>query len=278
MRGNKTLPVLMTASVSTRGMKEAYYSAEERELMYIETLNYYIKTIMSNPGQCIVFAENSGWDLEHLKAQLNHFDPDRLTFISLHPDLFDISKGKGYNELLMMNLAIEESEIIEQAGGFVKVTGRYPIYNLPYYVEKATEALDNGKVLYCDVKDHRIYDFLRLGWTGHSFYSVLYGVSNEYYLHNIGPKYKVLNDYDNRLVEGMLYQLIVDESKNGRNRWRGEIGDKIIARFKREPVCGGLQGSRMTAWSFSADQNSLKSKVKRWIGNSFRILLPWVWF
>ena len=272
------VPVLMTASVSTRGMKDAYYAAEEREMMYIETLNYYIETVMSDPNQHIVFAENSGWNLEHLKAQLNHFDPERLTFISLDPDLFDISKGKGYNELLMMNLAIEESEIITRSGGFVKVTGRYPIYNLPYYIKEASDAFENGKVLYCDVKDHNIYDFLRLGWTGHSFYSVLYGVKNEYYFHNIGPKYKELNDYDNRLVEGMLYQLIVDESKSGRNWWRGEIGDRIIARFKREPVCGGLQGSRMAAWSFSADQNNLKSKIKRGIGNGFRIILPWIWF
>ena len=276
---SKPLPVLMTASVSTRGMKNAYYSDEEREHMYVETLNYYIKHVMSDVRQCVVFVDNSGWDLDHLKAQLDSFDSNRLTFISLSPESFDISKGKGYNELLMMNMAVNKSQTIQDARGFVKVTGRYPIYNLPYFVKKATEALEDGKVMFCDVKDHHIYDWLRLGWSGHGFYSVLYGVSNAYYLQNIAPRYQVLNDYEGPLVEEMLYQLMNEESIHGKNKWRGEIGDgKIIARFKREPICGGLQGSRMSAWSFSVDQNDWKSKIKRGIGNGFRLLLPWVWF
>ena len=233
----KPLPVLMTASVSTRGMKNAYYSDEERERMYVETLNYYIKHLMSDVRQSIVFCDNSGWDLNHLMLNLlnlDSYDSNRLTFISLPPESFDISKGKGYNELLMMNMAVSKSQTIQDAGGFVKVTGRYPVYNLPYFVKKATEALKDGKVMYCDVKDHHIYDWLRLGWSGHSFYSVLYGVSNEYYMQNIAPKYKILNDYDGPLVEEMLYQLMNEESSHGKSKWRGEIGDgKIIARFKR---------------------------------------------
>jgi len=149
--------------------------------MYVETLNYYIHVLLSDKRQHIVFAENSGWNMDHLKEQLIDYDSDRLLFISLSPELFDISKGKGYNELLMMNMAISDSQVIQDAGGFVKVTGRYPIYNILYFVKKATSALESGKDLYCDVKDHSLYDRLRLGWSGHSFYSVLYGGRNDYY-------------------------------------------------------------------------------------------------
>ena len=35
------LPILMTASVSTRGMAGADFSDEEREKMYLETLGFY---------------------------------------------------------------------------------------------------------------------------------------------------------------------------------------------------------------------------------------------
>ncbi len=273
------LPVLMTASVSTRGMKDAYYSDDEREHMYVDTLNYYIKVLLANERQSIVFAENSGWDIEHLKGKLVAYNPNQISFLSLSPRLFDISRGKGYNELLMINMAISESPRIQSAGGFVKVTGRYPIYNMPYFVEKATLAIASGKVLYCDVKDHRIYDWLRLGWSGHSFYSVLYGVRNDYYWLNIGPRYRELDDYDGHLIEGMLYQLMEKESVRGRSKWRGEIGGGCIsARFKREPICGGLQGSRVAAWSFSTDQNDLKSRIKRFCGNCIRRLTPWIWF
>ena len=279
MKDVKPLPVLMTALVSTRGMKKAFFSDEERERMYVETLNYYIKSLLANENQSIVFAENSGWDMEHLKGQLNEYDPNRLIFISLSPELFDISKGKGYNELLMMNMAIRESPVIQDAVGFVKVTGRYPIFNLSYFVEKATDALALGKVLYCDIKDHKIYDWLRLGWEGHSFFSLLYGVRNDYYWQHIAPKYTELNDYDGHLVEGMLYNLMVEENALGRYKWRGETGGgRVSARFKREPICGGLQGSRISAWSFSADQNDWKSQVKRFAGNCIRCLTPWFWF
>lgn len=269
----------MTASVSTRGMKKAYFSDEERERMYVETLNIYIDGIMQNEAQDIVFAENSGWDLEHLKSQLHPYDSRRLIFISLPPECFDISKGKGYNELLMMNMAIEQCRVLLDAGGFVKVTGRYPFYNLSYFVDQASKAIENGSVLYCDVKDHRLYDWLRLGWSGHSFYAPLYGVRIDYYLQSIAPRYKDLNDYDGHMVEGELYKLMKQEMAHGISKWRGDIGrGKIVARFKREPVCGGLQGSRIAAVSFALDQNDWKSKLKRFIGNSIRILTPWFWF
>ena len=53
----------MTASVSTRGMKGADFSDEERETMYVSTLQHYIDNVLKgHPERRIVFAENSGWD------------------------------------------------------------------------------------------------------------------------------------------------------------------------------------------------------------------------
>lgn len=56
---NKNVPVLMTASVSTHGMKSALFSDEEREQMYLSTLAYYLENM---PGVKFVFAEYSGWN------------------------------------------------------------------------------------------------------------------------------------------------------------------------------------------------------------------------
>ena len=43
------LPLLLTASISARGMKGACFSDEEREAMYLAALKWYL--------------ENSGWNL-----------------------------------------------------------------------------------------------------------------------------------------------------------------------------------------------------------------------
>lgn len=114
------LPILMTASVSTRGMKGACFSDEERYKMYLETLRHYISQFFINSPKGnvkLVFADNSGWDLQTFHDDLSkQFESEiinsNIEFISLPPELFDITKGKGYNELLMINLAIDKSVFI----------------------------------------------------------------------------------------------------------------------------------------------------------------------
>lgn len=42
----KKLPLLMTASVCTRGMINADFTAAEREKMYVEALTFYIEHLL----------------------------------------------------------------------------------------------------------------------------------------------------------------------------------------------------------------------------------------
>lgn len=272
---NGTIPVLMTASVSTRGMVGACFSDTEREEMYIGALSYYIQHLLpQNKEQRIVFAENSGWDLCSFKHKLPEYDKSRIEFISLDPELFDISKGKGYNELLLINQTIEQSEFIRKAGAFFKVTGRYPIYNLGYFVRKASYAiLNRGIKLYADMKDHKLYDYLRLGWNGRSFECRLFGVDNKFYIENIAQLYKACYDYNEsgsekgKLLEDVLYDFV-----------KASPSKDIVIRFKREPHFGGLEGSNISALSFSKNQDSTKAKIKRMIGNGIRVFLPFFKF
>jgi hypothetical protein len=231
-----------------------------------------------DPKQKIVFAENSGWSMECIKEKLPKFDPNRLEFISFPPDLFDISRGKGYNELLLINLAIERSSFIQECGAFFKVTGRYPIFNIHYFIIQATKAINNGTELYCDIKDHQLFDLLHLGWCGHSADTRLFGVKTPYYNKNIGSHYTEVDDYNGPIIEGFFFQLIKNESKKGINKFTGDIGNgRIKCRFPKEPQFGGMEGSYIVAGLFSADQNSLTNKMKRLVGNGFRKLLPWIW-
>ena len=96
------LPLLMTASVSTRGMVGACFTDEEREKMYRESLMIYEKMLIGG-GETykIVFVDNSGWDLSSIKSSVK--ENPSIEFLSLDSEDFDVTKGKGYNELLLIN-------------------------------------------------------------------------------------------------------------------------------------------------------------------------------
>ena len=124
-------PILLTASVDTRGMKSAMFPAPKREQMYIDTLNFYIDDLSKRKGNySLVFAENSGWQPNLILEKLHKADNVDLEYLALDPEKFDISKGKSYNEFLLLDMATLQSEKVQKAGRFFKVTGRYPIKNI----------------------------------------------------------------------------------------------------------------------------------------------------
>lgn len=261
------LPILMTASVSTRGMKGACFTDDERERMYLNALSYYLLAL---PDAKIVFAENSGWNLEDFARKLPEECRRRLgdvEFISLPIDLFNNSRGKGYNETIIMHEAVLRSKFIGEAGQFFKVTGRYPIYNLGYFLCKAEKALAKGCEIYCDIKDHKLYDWLGTGWTGHSFETRLYACSNDFFENVFYSRLPQCNDYEGRLLENVYFEALKEHA-----------GQPKSLRFKREPHFGGLAGHTIDAASFSQKNDGLKSKAKRFVGNSIRIAMPWFKF
>lgn len=262
------IPLLMTASISTHGMVGACFSDEERLEMYRETLIFYLKKLKKFPQFPIVFVDNSGFDLSKLQNdEMNEFiDYQKIEFISLPQEKFDISKGKGYNEAKLISLAINSSEFIKNSGRFMKVTGRYPLYNVLYFLKNSEKFFNQGIKLYCDIKDHKLYDWLGNGWCGHSFCSKIYSCSIEFWEDYIKPDIEELNDYQGFLIENLLF-------RNCRH-----VNLPKILRFKREPQFGGLEGSNIDAISFSKNQDSLKTKSKRLIGNFIRTFLPWFWF
>lgn len=261
------LPILMTASVSTRGMQGACFSDQEREQMYINTLLYYVKNILTDKRQRIVFAENSGWDIKNIQNQLPEDILQQIEFLSIDPSEFDISKGKGFNEMLLIRHSINQSKFIQNAKAFFKVTGRYPIYNLKKFVKQASRAIYfDGVELFGDMKDHNLYDWLGLGWNGHSFECRLFGCTNNYYINEIAPNYVNCNDYNGNLMEDELFKIMKKTNR------------KVHLRFRQEPHLGGLEGSTSQAVSFSKNQDSFKGKIKRFIGNTVRVVLPWFWF
>lgn len=128
----KVIPILLTASVDPHGMQGAMFTVEERERMYVDTLQYYISLFKKSGNiQPLVFCENSGWPIASIREKVG-YTPENIPieYISLSQELFDNTKGKGYNEFKMIDICLEQSQVVKKWGCFFKVTGRFPIKNV----------------------------------------------------------------------------------------------------------------------------------------------------
>lgn len=261
----KRLPLLMTASVDTHGMSQARFSPQQREEMYINVLRFYGKKLLDKSNYTLVFVENSGWDLNRIKAALPEKYLQKTEFLALDPQQFDISRGKGYNEVLLIKTAIEQSVTLQKHQAFLKVTGRYPVFNIRYFLDYGSrEILEKGKDLYIDIKDHSLYGKLGLNWCSRFADVRLFGVTNTFFLNYVATEKHHLNDSEGKMFEGLMYNLI-----------KPRMDDRqLVYRFNREPRYGGLEGTLIPAFSFAENQNSFKSRVKRLTGNMLRLVAP----
>lgn len=266
------LPILLTASVDTRGMKGAKFSAKEREKMYIDTLNYYISDFSNRKENFIlVFAENSGWNEESITTKLKKADNVSIEYEVLSPDLFDQSKGKSYNEMLILDIVAERNKSIIDAGGFFKLTGRFPILNLYKLMKEVDKRNRGGQLrLYQDCKDHKVYEWLHLPINGHAADCRYFAVNLNFYNKYIRGKYKIMNDHDGKCVEWFFLQII--------RKHKHENG--VFGRFRTQAHLTGAGGHSLgqgNAFFYSTDNDSTVMKIKRGIRQLLRWLMPWWW-
>lgn len=261
------IPILLTASVDTKGMQGAKFSAPERESMYVNTLNYYISDFSKRNGKYhLVFAENSGWDKDSILSKLKKSQNVSIEYISLDADDYDISKGKSYNEMLLIDQASELSDAIKEAGGFFKLTGRYPIKNV-YALMSEVERYRGGYNLYCDCKDHKLYEWLHLPINGHAGECRYYAVSLSFYNQNFRGRYSELNDFEGKSVESLFLQVIRE------NRGKHGVHDRFWTQAYITG-CGGHTLGNKKGLFYSTDYDSSVMKFKMGLRQVLRWLLP----
>ena len=266
-------PLLLTASIDTRGMKGAMFAAEEREKMYVDTLNFYIKEFEKRNihGQ-IVFAENSGWPKERVLQKLRTSELAEIEYIALDTDGFIQEKGKSYNELLMMDKAIRRSKLIKEAGYFFKLTGRFPILNALDLINEAERwgESNGGLLFYGDCKDHKVFDWLGMNINGHVGESRYYAVSTDFWDQHFRGCYVEMNDYDGRIVENLILDVI--------RKTKHEQG--VHCRYRTQARFTGSGGHTLgngSTFFHSTDNDSLVVKTKLGIRQMIRWVLPGVW-
>ena len=255
----------MTASVNPRGMAGlSVNDIAEREGQYLGTLQFYLQ---NEAIAEIVFIENSDHDLAAFRKLAAEYPKKRVEFISCNLNGYPREYGKSYGELLTLDYAAEHSQFVAAAGGYFKVTGRFPILNMGKLLTEAEKRQPWD--FFCDNKDHRIYDWLHNGWTGHACDTRFFGVTLEFYRKHFFGRASELDDSQNKLIEFMFFHTAKQAQLDG---------EAVIRRFCTEPEYAGKAGHVQTALLQVNDYSGPVAKTKRRIRQLARWLTPWFWF
>lgn len=265
------IPILLTASVDTRGMSGAKFAAHEREKMYVDTLNYYIDVLSNKEGKFeLVFAENSGWNKNSILTKLHKANNVYIEYVSIDYNLFDQKKGKGYNEMLMLDIASELSSTIQNYGAFFKLTGRFPILNLYSLLLEVEKRGGNNMRFYADCKDHCVYELLRMPINGHAGECRYYAVSLEFWNKYFRDQYENLDDFKGPLIEDFFLSVM--------RKTKDEEG--VNCRFRTQAAFAGNGGHVLgngLSFFYSTNNDSVVMKFKRGLRQVIRWCFPWWW-
>lgn len=155
--------LLLTATIAVNPGVPGVSASDpkEREESYAVTLRYFLR---HHPRlRRLVFAENSGWPLNRLE-EVTRTNPlsKEVELVSLQANDFPGSFGKGYGEALLIDRALAVSEILHRVGYVAKLTGRQRLLNATTLLERVPAPVH----FLCDLKDHGIYEVLRLPAAG----------------------------------------------------------------------------------------------------------------
>lgn len=265
------IPILLTASVDTRGMSGAKFAAHEREKMYVDTLNYYIDVLSNKEGKFeLVFAENSGWNKNSILSKLHSSDNVYIEYLSIDYNLFDQEKGKGYNEMLLLDIASEQSAAIQNYGAFFKLTGRFPILNLYELLKEVKKRGGGNMQFYGDCKDHKVYDLLHMPINGHAGECRYYAVSLNFWNKYFRDQYVNLDDFKGPLIEDFFLSVM--------RKTKYEKG--VNCRFRTQAAFSGNGGHLLgkgLSFFYSTNNDSAVMKFKRGLRQVIRWCFPWWW-
>ena len=136
-----------------------------RQKQYIAALQWYL----NNTNFKILFVENTNCDLS--EYFVNEIKNGRLEMLTFNGNNYDIKRGKGYGEALILEYGLNHSALLKQASSFVKITGRLICTN----INLLTKCCGKDNVLYARIVrdeqkkltcDSRLFisslDFLRI--------------------------------------------------------------------------------------------------------------------
>lgn len=269
------IPLLLTATVNPQGMKGANFDPKERVEMYVSALKFY-----ASKGLKVVFAENSGWIRDGLAISgewleiIEKFDNVELVDVS-GPE-YDQSRGKGYNETILLHKAVLKSRFVKEAGCFFKITGRLKVMNIEKLLKECLDiderlAVSGERLRFlADCKDHKVYEWLHMPINGHAGECRYWFASVDFFEKYMWPRYDELNDYEPNIC--LAEDLMLDVCR----KTRGMAGCRD--RFRTQARISGKGGHTLgKGWGFfySTDNDSFALRAKCFIRQCLRWCMPW---
>ena len=137
-----------------------------------------------------------------------------------------------------------------------KITGRLFLINLTELLEAVRRPFD----LMVDLRDHGLYEMLRLPYSGRHSDTRCMVMTPSFYDEALRGKYLTLNEETGRFVENLLYEVAKDPNYIGRT----------IRRFPIEPDFRGLAGH------LNRNYGGRKEIFKRRMRGAMRVVIPWL--
>ena len=131
------LPLLLTGTVHVRDIPFTARADPELRLQdYRAAMQQWLR---NRSVSRVVFCENSGFDLDSFSDLLEYAGSQgkQLELLSFEAPPYPSHRGKGYGEMLILRHALLHSEILQQGGLFIKVTGRYYVSNICAIIQGA---------------------------------------------------------------------------------------------------------------------------------------------
>ena len=263
------IPILLTATVNPKGMRGAMFRPDERAAMYRAALDFYVGELAMMPGGGrIVFAENSDTRLSLPTLPGNV----ELEYLNVPLDGFDITKGKGYNEVLLILKAVQSSAFLREAGCFFKLTGRLRLLNIRSMLAECERRGRTTPLRFlADCKDHTLYERLHIKVWGHVGECRYWFASTQFFNEHIGARYEWLDDYvtPTRLAEDLMLDVC--------RTTRGMEG--CYDRFRTQAILSGTGGhdiEKGSAFFHSTDYDSWQLRLKCALRQMLRWTLPWL--
>lgn len=271
------LSILLTATIKP-SVVGGNFTVQERYEMYRSILTFYSKVVGKRYN--FVFVENSNVDLTSLKKEFeDKLNIEFLQFTSnavlsdsiFSVDKFDNTKGKGYNEYLMIKKAILQSKYLNEASHFLKITGRYAMVNILTMIREIEYRCNQNIVFMGDIKDTCIWELLHIQRMSHWGDSRFFVAQIAFYKNKMLDCYQEMNDYESdKWAEHYLL--------NFSRQYRGD--SRCIFRFRHQVQFNGVSGTVTSERLCQGirTQASFSNRMKNEIRHILRVLFPNIWF
>lgn len=271
------LSIILTATIKP-AVIGGNFSMSERYEMYRSTLAYYAVTLGKQYN--FVFVENSDADLLPLKREFS--EKINIEFLQFAPshcrdvpqlciDEFDNSRGKGYNEYLMIKKALLSSETLHHSSHFLKITGRYAMINIITMIKEIERRCQADIVYMGDIKDTNLWYIFRVNRISHWGDSRFFVAQVSFYQQYMMNCFRDMCDYE-------YGKWAEDYFLNFSRQYRKD--KRCLFRFRHQVQFNGVSGTINSSQLQKAiqQQDSFFNRLKNEVRHLLRILFPNIWF